>query len=881
MDEAQNIESSQIKVNKLPLDKEKYIPYSKYIKNDYPQLIKVVPKHSILYKVKYKPEIKIHEINEYFQKSHDIKANNIIKDNTVIDINDSCNHNMKLYNELKSNYNSADYINYYKRENNLTEGSENKVAYIKIDDEDKYDNGKRLTNYIPSTKKILTQNNNENVNIIYNSIYKNNNLDASHSYLYNKFNKNNTIDINKYDNNNKDIKDRKTFNTTKYDKYRHKNLSLGFFDLYNKMNGEASETSVESLSNKGNQNKINKIILFSGKKIKNYIDKVNIENKSYNANNINNNFNKDDSTILKMKIYRVKLFNEFFKHFQKFYKIFIKKYIKYFFKELINFESQKYINNANIINNYYAKKNKSSSVLLKENNLFNSDINLIDTLKSSEKKDYYQEYKDLKKFHRNSNLKNFFNNNDIIDNNNIFKNNDSISSFKNINYKNTTPRINKNINLSAVRKPKKEYKSPSFYLGTLIRDKSVENKNRIDQNKLFIDSKELNKKFEEIQKRRKILNKFDKNKNISGNKNANDITINHSNISNEFKEIKKFIEEVKKENENLKTKSNNNTISIEKKKKSLIQINTNRDKLKGIKNKDLKNKNTKSVILNQKKEKIVSIRNINGKKYKIMKVNKSKNLKNNDGKKNLYEIKDNNNRTEALSKNKKNNIYYSNKPENEKLFYVMIKNIVSRDGLIHLNINYYFLNQFNKSLKKRYNFLQKSKTSSISILSNKKDGKKSVNFRLSSIKEEEVSIEYSKVYEEAENIRGMGDKHLKEFLEKITKFMFKKYKKNFFQKFKTIELIFKLDNASKNKRNEFDDNNKINLTIKEQKQDNKNSINHKVYSKKILSRTNKNVGKKRLIVNNNKNNYKIFGDRFNKLRFYLIKHYIFNKRSNN
>ena len=38
-------------------------------------------------------------------------------------------------------------------------------------------------------------------------------------------------------------------------------MSLGFFDLYNKMNGEASEASVESSSNKGNQNQINKIII--------------------------------------------------------------------------------------------------------------------------------------------------------------------------------------------------------------------------------------------------------------------------------------------------------------------------------------------------------------------------------------------------------------------------------------------------------------------------------------------------------------------------------------------------------------------------------------------------------------------------------------------
>ena len=877
MNEAQNIDSSQIKVNRLPLDKEKYIPYSKYIKNDYPQLSKVVPKHSILYKVKYKPEIKINEINEFFQKSHVLNSNINIKDNTVNNTNDSYSHNTKLYNELKNNYNSTDYINYYKRENNLTEGSQNKVSYIKINDEDKYDNGKRLTNYIPSTQKILTQNNNENVNIIYNSIYKNKYLDDSHSYLYNKL-PSNTIDVNKYSNSNKDIKDRKTFNTSKYDKYRHKNLSLGFFDLYNKMNGEASETSVESLSNKGNKNQINKIILFSGKKIKNYIDRVNIENKSYNANNINNNSNKDDSTILKMKVYRVKLFNEFFKHFQKFYKSFIKKNIKHFFKELINFKSQNYIKNANIIDNNYAKKNNSSSILLKDNSYFKRDANIIDLLKSSGKRDYYQEYKDLKKFHANSNLKKFFNNNDIIDNNNIFKNNDSISSLKNNIYKNTTPRINKNINLSIVRKPKKEYKSPSYYLTTLIRDKSVENKNRIGQNKLFIDSKELNKKYEEIQKRRKILNKFDKNKNISSNKISSDNKIKNLNISNEFKEIKKFIEGVKKENENLNIKSNKNTISIEKKKKYLIQINNNRDKIKRIKNKDLKNKTTKGVILNQKKEQIVSIKNINGKKYKIMKINKSTNLNNNNEKKILYEIKDNNNRYEVISKNNKNNIYYSNKPKNEKVFGIMIKNIVSRDGLIHLNINYYYLNQPNKSLKKRYYFLQKSKTSSISILCNIKNGKKSVNFRLSSIKEEEVSIDISKVNEEAENIKNIENNHLKEFLEKITKFMIKKYKKNFFCKFKTIELIFKLDNDLKNKRNELEDNDKDedNFLSKGKKKENKNSI--KVYNKKILCRTNKKVGKKRIIVNNNKNNYKKFEDRINKLRFNLISHYIFNKK---
>ena len=358
MDEGQKAESDQIKVNRLSIDKEKYIPYSKYIKNDYPQLSKVVPKHSILYKVKYKPEMKLNEINQYFFKSNENKKNINIKDNTMNKINDSYNHNMRLYNELKNNYNSSDYTNYYNKENNLTEVSKNTVDYIEINDEGIYDNGKRLTNYIPSKQKNLTQNNSEKINIINNNIYKDKNLDNSHSYLFNKFT-NNKFDMNQKDINNKKVKKRNTFYTSKYDKYRHKNLSLGFFDIYNKMNGEASETSVESINNKVNQNpnQDNKIIVFSGKKIKNYIDRINIENKSYNENNINNNLNKDDS-ISKMEIYRVKLFNEFFKHFQKFYKNFIKKYYIYFFKEIINFEKQKKINNSKNIENYYSKKKK-------------------------------------------------------------------------------------------------------------------------------------------------------------------------------------------------------------------------------------------------------------------------------------------------------------------------------------------------------------------------------------------------------------------------------------------------------------------------------------------------------------------------------------------
>ena len=108
--------------------------------------------------------------------------------------------------------------------------------------------------------------------------------------------------------------------------------------------------------------------------------------------------------------------------------------------------------------------------------------------------------------------------------------------------------------------------------------------------------------------------------------------------------------------------------------------------------------------------------------------------------------------------------------------------------------------------------------------------------------------------------------------------MIKKYKKDFFCKMKTIELIFKLDNVLKNKKNEPEESDKDEnyLSIKNQK-NNKNRMNAKIYSKKRLY--NKNIFKKRVIVNN-KNIYKIFEDRIRKLRFNLINHYLINKKIN-
>ena len=93
MNKTKSIDTYQIKVNRITSDKEKLIPYSKYIKNDYPQLSKVVPKNSILYKVKYKPDI---VINEYHQTSNNYNTNINIKTNPNDNIHNNHNFNIKL-----------------------------------------------------------------------------------------------------------------------------------------------------------------------------------------------------------------------------------------------------------------------------------------------------------------------------------------------------------------------------------------------------------------------------------------------------------------------------------------------------------------------------------------------------------------------------------------------------------------------------------------------------------------------------------------------------------------------------------------------------------------------------------------------------------------
>ena len=733
MKKTDNTESFHIRVNTLSLEKEKLIPYSKYIKNDYPQLKKVVPKHSILYKAKYRREI---IINEFHQTANNYNTNINIKTNSNNNNSNTYNFNIKLNDGFNNIYNNTDHLNY---------NNNNKNNNIK----DNLKINKNRENKSPLNLKI----------------------------------KGKTIEVNKKS------KNEKIINSVRYKKYyNQKNIKIGPIDLYNsnnKLNTEGGETSVESINNSGN--KINKILFFSSKK-------ANVlENSIKNIGNIK------DPAVEKMEIYRTKLFNEFLKHFKNYCKINLKNYLKKFLNEIKMYKKEKQIVKNRTINNYYNKRvNKNFILLTNNSNEHTDDINMNDILKSSTTKDYYKIYTQLKKF-SNSNLKNIFNSynntdSNIINNDNNDKNksNNSISlSMNKVKNMDLTPRVNKNVDFSSMNR-RQVYQSPSFHIGnrTFTNRNISFGKEKTERNELFRDSRELNKKYEQIQRRRKNIHFINKSMSVLANRSLD----NQINISKEFNQIKKYIQENKSERKSQNSKKNN--VPTE-----------NRNKLN---------------------DKIVRITNINGKKYKIMKVNKNKNLMN------------------------KNNIYSSKKIKKEnKLFSIVIKNIVTKDNLMHININYYFIKDKNKSIKTRFNSLKPTKTFSVSILL---DGKKDIKNKnnLTSIKEEDISIHNSKIYDENDSIKKKNnkDKALFDFIKIINDILIKCYKKYFIYKIKT--------NIFNHKINEIEDNN----------------FNNKIYSKKIGFRKNKNKVDKKSEGIYNKRNDEILDKKIISLRAKLIKYSI-------
>ena len=121
-----------------------------------------------------------------------------------------------------------------------------------------------------------------------------------------------------------------------------------------------------------------------------------------------------------------------------------------------------------------------------------------------------------------------------------------------------------------------------------------------------------------------------------------------------------------------------------------------------------------------------------------------------------YRILSSSNSKLTNSPNNKNNIYYitkNNKSNNNtKIYSSLIKDISTKDKRININICYYNYTKKINQTKVRYDFLQKENKYSICILGDINRNQSNIlklKNKLTSIKEEEISNQNSKIYDES------------------------------------------------------------------------------------------------------------------------------------
>ena len=658
-------------------DNQKLFP-SKYIKEKYPLLNEVVPKYSILYKVKYKPDF---TIKEYLKtKMNSSEVININKPNYISNNqNYDENTNNTLLNELEENepqnqkYNN---INCRIIENNFYD---NKILY---DVSPIRDIENTPNNNINISKKILIErknlNNKEfsNINSYLNSLsnsgerqnplLKNNTIerknpllknitrkrknpliknshtiDDNYNYLKtekvrkkiikleneysNNFlktskirniesNFNNPIELNLEQSNEKNKDQNLYLNFMKNNNYSERNRKF-FFNKNNTFNNPKIKSPSKNFINIKNKEYIedfNDSFKNKRKRYHHYFSPVQKTRKileknsnTYYSNidyiNINRNLNT------KLKNYRIKLCVEFCRHFNQFFKMLLKKYFFYFIQKLDNGNDNNndneninytyFYNKRNKFNNYKNMKSPGTIKDIYKNNTVNDYETLYKkiskrTIYSNKTSTINNKNSNSNSLNRMYNYTNNFNsgNNYTISKNNTL-NNDTLSNSPNNKYNiQSVPRskkinINNNNNnsndyinaLSARRNHNNKLIesnsfSPSFRIGnrTIInRDISFRNEGISKENELFRDTKELNKKFWQIQTR-KIRSK---NKDGSKDKNyekeqikKNNMTLNTSEIKHEFDEIRKYINSVKKDKERKSSRKNikNKTINTKK-----------------------------------------------------------------------------------------------------------------------------------------------------------------------------------------------------------------------------------------------------------------------------------------------------------------------------
>ena len=989
----------QIKVNRISSENDKLFPYSKYLKNNYSQLRKIAPKNSILYKLKIKPEI---IINEYHQTSNNINTNINIKTNPDNSHLNNTSINNISFNGQPNNFPFNKYYGDYENENSIKNVKNIDKSYNK-------ERNIRNTDYIPKKNNIY-QNciNNENNNLSevfspYSNCYSAYNREKE----YKKRDLNYMKDIN-YDNLNVDknriakifykspldeskkyetsrqiknnlysdygknyIKSRKnisqemisTQNDIKYKKRKNPSINLEKYNSSQKV--EPYDSGLDSFRARKmkEMNDIvfspsnNPLMTILGNKInqmdKNLITKDNIDNSK-------------DSLNIKLEYYRIKLFKEFLKHFNAFYIGFLRKIFQIFLKNAKN-----YIKPQNDTNNFiYNKKsyikfnntidnNSLKKIDISKNKNYENDE--MEKAKSSTANNYYKIYNKYKR-NKNSdaNSRSMFNSYTLkkeMDNSKNENINNTITSSNNKHYLNSAPRINKNSNNYSITRNQNNNliinsssKSPSFRFGnkTIINnDISFRADGNEKENELFRDSRELNKKYEQIQRRKKksqIKNReiyIDDNSSMNFNKSEDVDNIKNSEEYNEFAELRKYIKNLKKDynshkntinasrnnrnnffvkinsyevnnansfenDENIENSNNkiynktyynnrfkNDNYEQKEKTDSFKKISVNRDGREGISRKKKGERINKNKFLNinvidkmnEIKDNSNIVSNDEDRSFKKVRVNINKrflpNSENNKTNNNYSHRIINSNPQLNTSPYKKNNIYYSKVNNTEKFKPTLIKDIFTKDKRIHINICYYNFSKMNNSNKKIYEYLSKSNNSSVDIpgeIAKRKNNISKLKFKLASIKEEDISNQNSKIYDESGtfgnnntyeskknyiiNNHNQNDSLYNKFINIINNLIMKRF-------------VNKLKKINKNNNNKNNINNENNIKSKIYSRKNK-ILNKKIYGNIGKNENNSKINSKKYIIINSKASQ--YEDKIEKFRIKLIKYYFNNKK---
>ena len=368
------------------------------------------------------------------------------------------------------------------------------------------------------------------------------------------------------------------------------------------------------------------------------------------------------------------------------------------------------------------------------------------------------------------------------------------------------------------------------------------------------------------------------NNEISNNKIYNKTYYNYQ-IKNDNNEPKEKDDNLKKINVNKEERTR-----MLKNKKGEVKINKNKflnlNIVNKINNIEIDNSNI-NTIDEEKSLKKVRV-NIN-KKF-LPKSNQSPNMIDNNKAVNNYSYRIVNSNSElSNSPYKKDNIYYSKVNNTKKFTSTLIKDIFTKDRRIHINICYYNFPKATNLNKKRYDFLSKSNNSRINIpgeTSKRKNNISKLKFKLASIKEEDISNQNSKYYDESGtfgnnnntyeskknyiiNNQNQNDSLYNKFINIIDNFI----KKRFMNKLKYSN---KSNNNNRGMGGEKNNNKKV--------YSRKNKIlNKKKYANVTNNDINLKVGQKKYIKRNS-NNLKYEEEKIEKFRIKLIKYYFNSKK---